>query len=285
MPDPIRPLSPQNRSTHANGAESEAEAMSLPPEPGKCEEPANRSVAPSAAAPPSPPAATSPEPVPSRRAVDQLVSRAPKRPLVPPDLPSDRTSARPFGPQAEAGTTRSGNHYADVAVGRGVTASGHTVEVLSASAQGGDHNELSVTGFRLQSQTRDGTVTATSDLFTAKAAVSTRMLPGCEGPYVAAGPTVAQVEFSHRLSQAEESSVALYSGGGFEAGLCLRDKDEDGQPETCVRVSVGPVVVTNCSEPSPPPPPDHDQGTGGGPALYPDQRGPSLGAGGAPGHR
>jgi hypothetical protein len=277
MPLPLRSIGQQcvNSATHSS---EEPELACLPPEPGKCEEPANRSLARPAAASPSE------EPMPSRRSVDRLVSRAHKRPPAA-DLPADRAGSRPFAFQAEAGVTHSGDRYADVALRRGVASSGDTVELLSAAAQGGAHNEGSVAGFRWQSRTTDGKTTATSELLTAKAAVSTRMLPGCDGVYITGGVTVAQAEFAYRLNDAEESSIGLLSGSGFEGGICIRDKDDDGQPETCIRIGAGPLVVSDCSEPGPPPPQDHQMGTGGGPSDYADQPRMALGAGGAPGQR
>jgi hypothetical protein len=282
--DPLRPLELGYRTNAANASESEAEAACLPPEPEKCEEPSNRSVRPPAASP------STAEPAPSRRAVELLVSRAraQKRPRAP-DLPSDRAGSRPLSPQAQSGVTRSGDRYADIALRRGATSSTEAAELMSATAQGGAHNEVSVTALRVQSQTSDRASSVTSDLFSAKAAVSARMLSGCDGVYVAAGATAAQIEFSHRSNEAEESSLGLLAGAGFEGGICIRDKDEDGQPETCLRIGVGPLVVTDCSEPSEPPPRDHEMGTGGGPSHYADQPRTvprtALGAGGSPGQR
>ena len=279
MPDPIRAASSHYPNSSANASDSEAEAACLPPEPAKCEEPTNRSLTPPAAPPNT-------EPTPSRRSVDHLVSRSQKRPPLPPaaDSPGDRAGARRMSSQAEAGVTRSGDHYADIGLQRGRAPGGHTVELASATAQGGAHNEASVTAFRVQSQTTDGKVTATSELFTAKAAVSTRMLPGCDGAYVAAGANAAQTEFSYRYNEAEESSFGVSAGSSFEAGICHRDNDNDGVQETCFRVGAGPLVASDCSEPNQPPPNDDEMGTGGSPSHY-AQPPTNLGTGGAPGYR
>ena len=270
MPDPLGPISPQPRNASVNGSESDAESACVPPEPGKCAAPPNRSLA---------PPAQSTEPAPSRRAVDLLVSRAQKRP--PADLASERTAARPLSSQAETGVTRSGDYYADVAMRRGRTSNGDTFEFMSATAQAGGHNELSVAAFRMQSQTRDGTITASSELLSAKAAVSARMLPGCDGPYVVVNAGIAQTEWTYNSPNgAEEMSLGVSPGPGFEGGVCVRDKDNDGLEETCVRLTVGPFVVTECSE-ADPPRESGEMGTGGGPSRYEDPRQSSLGAGGA----
>jgi hypothetical protein len=276
MPDPIRPTSSQPLDRSLSGTDS-GEAMCVPPKPEKCEAPPNQCIMPPGDA----------EPAPSRRSVDMLVSRAGRRPS-PADAPGDRAGARRFSAQAEAGVTRSGDHYADVAVRRGVTARGDTVEFMSATFQGGGHNELSITGLRMQRQPNDGTVGTSTEFLTAKAVVSTRMLPGCEGVYVAAGATIVQNEATFRLNAGDEASVGLSppSGGpGFEAGICIRDKDEDGVPETCLKVGgLGSFSGTYCSEPEPATREDRredsDMGTGGGPG----QSAANRGAGGAPGY-
>ncbi len=273
MPDPIRPISSQPLDSSLTGTASEGEAMCVPPKPEKCEAPPNRSLT-----PPAPPASA--EPSPSPRAVDLLVSRA-RRPSAA-DSPSDRAGSRPLSSQADAGVTQSGDRFADVAVRRGVTARGDTVEFMCANAQGGGHNEVSVTGLRLQS--RDGKAAASSELFTAKATVSTRMLPGCEGPHVAAGVTAAQSEFSYRANAAEETSLAVSAGAGFEAGMCVRDKDGDGVPEVCIRVGAGPFTLTDCSEPQTSTSEDSDRETGGGPSQSTRRPPANLGSGGAPGY-
>jgi hypothetical protein len=276
MADPIRPTTPHAHNHGINGSESEAEGMCVPPKPEKCEEPNMPDQA------RTPPAST--EPTPSPRAVDLLVSRAGRRPVAA-DSPSHRAGSRPLSAQAETGVTRSGDHYADIALARGTTSGGHTVELASATVQAGAQNEASVTALRVQSQTTDGKTVATSELFTARAAVSTRMLPGCDGAYVAAGANAAQTESSYRYNEAEESSFGLSAGSSFEAGICHRDNDNDGVPETCFRVGAGPLVASDCSEPSQPPPHDDELGTGGGPSHYADQPPTNLGAGGNPGYQ
>jgi hypothetical protein len=153
------------------------------------------------------------------------------------------------GAVAGAGITESGDGvHAEVALLKGRDArTGVGVEVMSASAQIGAQNEVSLALARLTGSNAPGSATGSIDVLTARLAAGTRNVDGSRG--LNAGATAIGVGIEGTLQGAGWSGTAGASLGlGAEASIGLRDADGDGHAEVCARAVFAWWTLGGCAE-------------------------------------
>jgi hypothetical protein len=203
------------------------------------------------------PAAIS-EPPPTPPAVAKLLSAAPPptSSLPPISAPpsqaennAQRTSERNgVTPYADAGIT-GGSRDALFAGAAGLkgrdAASGIEVEVLSVSAQIGGEHELQAALARVGTSGKYGS--AGGEVFTARANAGAHNDDGSIGFNAGLAATIVGAEGT--LTNGAHSITAGVSAGA-SAGLSvgIRDLDDNGINEWCVKVSAGPFTVGACWE-------------------------------------
>jgi hypothetical protein len=163
-----------------------------------------------------------------------------------------RTAARAAAPYAEAGALRDGfGYFAAVAADKGTGHGGLTSrEILSLSAQAGAEIEAQAAIVRGGLALGDGAFTATLDLGTARANVGVVNGDGSYGLNAGAVATLVSAEATATLGRLTLTG-GLGIGVGMEASGGIRDADDDGEPEVCVRFAGalgGKGVVGGCIE-------------------------------------
>jgi hypothetical protein len=157
-----------------------------------------------------------------------------------------RDEAAPYG---DAGTTPTGDGvFAGAAMLKGRDArTGIGVEVMSVSGQVGAQNEVSLVEARLTTPKIPTSVTGTVDVLTAHLGAGTRNADGSRGLNV--GATAIGVGAEATIEGSGWSFTAGASlGVGGEASIGLRDADQDGHAEICVRAVFSWWTLGGCAE-------------------------------------
>jgi hypothetical protein len=167
--------------------------------------------------------------------------------------PSDGRAKTTVGPEAHACRTSAGGVDARLTAIRGTYDSlsvAADASLLSVSARGSDRQvEVAAHLSRLATGGKigRGTLKASAETFSARAAVGTENPDGSRG--VNAGLSASAL--SGELT-AESSGNSFTIGGSFgpaaAGSVGVRDADHDGQSELCVRVEAGPVILGACVE-------------------------------------
>jgi hypothetical protein len=162
-----------------------------------------------------------------------------------------RNASQAPAPYARAGVTSSGmSAHAGVALVKGSDqASGVQLEVMSASAQVGIQNEAQAAAFRITVPLDPGAISVTVDAATAKVNAGVVNGDGSVGMNAGAAATLIGAEVT--LGGATSVTVGGGIGVGTEASLGIRDSDDDGNPEVCIKLGVGlvaKVAVGGCIE-------------------------------------
>ncbi|HMJ15224.1 MAG TPA: hypothetical protein VK524_27605 [Polyangiaceae bacterium] len=89
--------------------------------------------------------------------------------------------------------------------------------------------------------------TVVSEIGSLKGDIGTHNPDGSKGIYVSLQANIAQSEWTF-TNGAEQTTVGLSAGLGFELGIGTRDIDSDGLKEHCRKVSVGPLAFGQCIE-------------------------------------
>jgi hypothetical protein len=171
------------------------------------------------------------------------------RPTVPQSTNNaTRTSERELtsGPYAAAGYSQGGHAFhAGAALVKGRDASGLELEAVSASGQIGAQSEVQGAVARVGVTGTLGAVGG--DLGAANAHAGVHNPDGSTGLNAGAGAVLIAGEVT---VSGKANSLTLGAGWGVggELSAGVRDKDGDGQPEVCFRVSAKIVTVGACIE-------------------------------------
>jgi hypothetical protein len=123
--------------------------------------------------------------------------------------------------------------------------SGIDVEVFSTSGQIGGENELQVAAARIGVSGKNGSLGV--DVFSARASGGAHNDDGSTGFNAGAGATLVGAEGT-LTDGANSLTVGLAISAGASLSVGLRDADSDGSTEFCFRGSLGPVTVGFCAE-------------------------------------
>lgn len=150
------------------------------------------------------------------------------------------------GTYAAAGYAPGGHaFYAGTALVKGTAANGVQVEVGSVSGQVGLQHEAQAGGARVGYAGELGSVSA--EYATVKAHVGHHNADGSRGMNIGVAATGVAAEAT-LTDGANSATFGVGAGFGAEGSLGLRDKDGNGQPEACMRVSFSFVTVGGCVE-------------------------------------
>ena len=207
------------------------------------------------------PQSSQPEPaVSTPPAVDKLISAVspptstlpPASHTAPPPMAQNnaqRTSElNGVAPYAAAGITGDfqDSAYAGVAALKGHDPkTGLDLEVFSASLQVGLQNEAQAALAHVGLSGKHGSLAA--DFFTARATEGIHNDDGSTLVNVGALATILGTEGTLRAG-AGSFTFGLAAGGGGALSVGVRDIDDNGTPELCVKASIGPVTIGFCSE-------------------------------------
>jgi hypothetical protein len=187
--------------------------------------------------PPAPPVPNAKAPAtPAKPAVPQSTNNA------------TRTSERELasGPYAAAGYSQGGHAlHAGAALVKGRDASGLELEAVSVSGQIGAQSEAQGAVGRVGVSGKLGGIGG--DLATANAHAGIHNPDGSTGLNAGAGAVLIAGEVT-LSGKANSVSLGAGLGVGGELSVGLRDKDGDGQPEVCFRVSTKFAMVGACIE-------------------------------------
>lgn len=159
-----------------------------------------------------------------------------------------RTTAREgITGYAEYGVTGTGDGvFAGAAALKGRDPkTGLEVEVFGASTQTGLQSEDQLTMARVGVSGQYGA--ASAEAFTARRGIGTHNDDGSIGANIGATATAVSVEGT--LAEGGDSlTVGVGVGAGMAASVGLRDADQDGIYELCVKVSAGFLTLGVCAE-------------------------------------
>jgi hypothetical protein len=205
-----------------------------------------------------PPVTLVSEPPPKPPGVAKLIGAAPPpaSSLPPSSAPpsqaennAQRTSERNgITPYTDAGITGGSRDalFAGVAALKGRdTASGLEVEVFSASAQIGGEHELQAAMARVGTSGKYGS--ASGEVFTARANAGAHNDDGSLGFNAGVGATIAGVEGT-LTNGADSLTAGVSAGPSASISVGIRDLDDNGINEWCVKVSAGPFTLGMCWE-------------------------------------
>ena len=139
---------------------------------------------------------------------------------------------------ADARVTRDGTAYAGAAMLKGRDeSSGIEVEAFTGSVQVGLQNEAQVGMTRLGISSKDGSNSATMDIFTAQANAGFYNKDGSTGLNGGAMAVAVGVEGTASTG-ATGVTGGLSISAGVEGSVGVRDQDGDGYGEACLRVGL-----------------------------------------------
>jgi len=210
----------------------------------------------------SPPPLPPSEPPPRPLGVAKLLSVAPPPPsLLPPAStlpPAAQNNAQRTSEMGEivtgyfdAGVTggaQDGLYVAAAAIKGRDAKSGLELEVLSASAQIGGENEAQAALARVGISGKNGSLA--SEVFTVRAAGGAHNDDGSVGINSGIIATVVGAEGTW-LHGSDSLTLGASFGVGLAGSAGLRDLDDNGVPEICVKASVGFFTAGICWEQSP----------------------------------
>ena len=156
-------------------------------------------------------------------------------------------SAGVQGPRAEA-HAEAGDLYAGAFVLKGRDRSGVEVEVFSASAHQGEHEQAVQAGMaRMGGSTDNLHFSARGEAFTAQARVGEQNADGSTGLGASIGATVVGGELTGTLGFLSLTGGASI-GATYGASVGVRDSDHDGKTEYCGRLDFGVGSAGACVE-------------------------------------
>lgn len=197
------------------------------------------------------------EPPPKPLGVAKLMSAAaPPRSVLPPPSQAQNNAQRTsemssiVAEYSQAGLTGGARDavYGGAAAIKGRdAASGLELEVFSVSAQAGGENEAQVGMARVGLSGKNGNLTG--EVFTARANGGAHNDDGSIGFNAGAIATIVGAEGT--LGTRDSLTLGASVGLGAAVSVGLRDLDDNGVPEMCVKVSVGLLTAGICWEQAP----------------------------------
>ncbi len=162
----------------------------------------------------------------------------------------ERAAAQPMELlHLDAGKTSSGDVYVEAAVLKG-TQSGVQAEFGGVSVQLGEQQEFTGTVARVSVPDAGGRTTL--EAVTGNSSWGTRPAEedsqAAQGAYGVTANLVA-AETTRALEGGHSVTLGASLGAALKVDFDVQDSDQDGRPEECAKVSIGPATLGACVEP------------------------------------